>query len=77
MLTATDLKTLKRFGEHVKAIRLSKGFTLRGLEEKGQLQHSVISTIESGKQNVTLTTLLKLADVLEVPAKKLLDIEGF
>lgn len=76
MLTATGVKTLIKFGEHVKAIRLSKGFTLRELGDKGELRHNAISTIESGKQNITLTTLLKLAHLLDVPPKKLLDIEG-
>lgn len=43
----------------------------------GELDSSVISKIERGEKNITLTTLLKLAHVLDVPPKKLLDIEGF
>lgn len=77
MLSAKDKKILKKFGSHVKAIRQSKGAKLTELHAAGELDSSVISKIERGEKNITLTTLLKLADVLEVPAKKLLDIEGF
>ncbi|QEH41415.1 helix-turn-helix domain-containing protein [Chitinophaga sp. XS-30] len=77
MLSAKDKKKLKEFGSHVKAIRQSKEAKLLELHVTGELDSSVISKIERGEKNITLTTLLKLAHVLDVPPKKLLDIEGF
>lgn len=66
---------LIRLGENVKRLREKKGFSLRQLAAECNVDHSVISKIEKGDRNITVTTLFELASGLEVPAKKLLEIE--
>lgn len=61
----------QRLGIKVKQVRLLKGLTLEDLGLEIGLDKSAIFHIEKGKP-ITLTTLLKIANVLEVEAKELL-----
>jgi transcriptional regulator with XRE-family HTH domain len=67
---------LKRFGEHVKAIRtelkLSQDIVARNSEK---LIKATVSDIENGKRNLSFTTLLDLAKGLGKHPKELLDYD--
>ena len=66
---------LKNFGENLKKIREAKGISQRSLASSCNLDHSHISKIERGEKNITILTILELANALEVKPKKLLDFE--
>ena len=68
-------KILLDFGREVARIREKSGITLRQLEAKTGIGFSTLSKIEHGKVNITLISLIDLADGLDVPPKKLLDFE--
>lgn len=67
---------LIKFGEHLKKIRLSKGFSQRALAASCTIDHSDISKMEKGLINITLLTVQELAAALEVKPRKLLDFES-
>jgi len=66
---------LKKFGENLKIVRESKRLTQRSLSSTCTIDHSDISKMERGEKNITLLTVLELAEALEVKPKKLLDFE--
>jgi transcriptional regulator with XRE-family HTH domain len=49
------------FGANLKAARLKQGLTQAQLAERAGLLQQYVSLVESGKQNVTLTTAQALA----------------
>ena len=56
----------KRVGELIRKVRKEKGFTQKELGEKLGLTEATFNRYETGRQNLTLDTLQKIADVLEV-----------
>lgn len=56
----------QRVAQHLKAIRKKKGLTQNELGLKLGIGHSVITRYESGEQNLTIETLEKIAEILEV-----------
>jgi transcriptional regulator with XRE-family HTH domain len=52
------------FGSNLKAARLKLGMTQAQLAERSGLLQQYVSLVESGKQNVTLTTAETLAEVV-------------
>jgi transcriptional regulator with XRE-family HTH domain len=52
------------FGANLKAARIKRGLTQAQLAERAGLLQQYISLVESGKQNVTLTTVQALANVV-------------
>lgn len=66
---------LKKFGEHVKNLRLKSGLTQDDVVLNGsKITKATISDIENGKRNFAFTTLIDLAKGLNVSPKDLLDI---
>ena len=66
---------LKKFGENLKKIREAVGISQRELASLCVVDHSHISKIERGEKNITILTVLELANALEVKPKKLLDFD--
>ncbi|WP_119080865.1 helix-turn-helix domain-containing protein [Chitinophaga alhagiae] len=62
---------LKELGERVKLARKKKGITIAELENLTGIRGTVISKIENGKKNIWITTLVRLAEGLEVKVGKL------
>lgn len=63
----------KLFGENLKRIRESKNLSLLEADYISELNESNISKYENGKREPRLSTLLKLAKLLKVHPKELLD----
>ena len=75
MITATDKKVLKRFGENLRKLRKEKGLSLREMSYACSIDNSKIAKIEKGMINITFTTLLQLALALEAQPSSLLDYQ--
>ena len=73
MITPSDKKALKKFGENLRKLRNEKGFSLREMSYACSIDNSKIAKIEKGLINITLTTLLQLAVALEAHPSSLLD----
>jgi transcriptional regulator with XRE-family HTH domain len=63
---------LASFGANLRAARLKLGLTQAQLAEQSGLLQQYVSLVESGKQNVTLTTALSLATVVRQDLRNLL-----
>ncbi|MDM1036017.1 helix-turn-helix transcriptional regulator [Myroides marinus] len=69
-------RILKKFGEHIKELRVSAGLSQDDVVLNGyKITKGTISDIENGKRNCSLTTLLDLARGLNKTPKELLDIK--
>jgi DNA-binding XRE family transcriptional regulator len=66
-------KRLKAFGVHLKKVRNSKGLTQEELAYDAGISYNSLNTIESGKLNPTLATLLAISDSLKVKIGELMD----
>jgi transcriptional regulator with XRE-family HTH domain len=70
-----DTKRLELFGNHLKALRKKKGLSTRQLAARCNVDFSKIGKLENNKANLTLTTLIELAEGLEMHPKELLNID--
>ena len=57
----------QQVGEMIREARKSKGLTQKELGEKLGVTTQAINGYESGGQNLTVRTLKKIADALELP----------
>lgn len=60
------------FGEEVRRRREALGWTLEHLAERSSLSPNYIGTIENGRRDPSLSTVLALAKGLRIPAGELL-----
>ncbi len=68
-----DRAFLRRLGLRVKVLRTARRMSQEHLAEAAGLDRSYVSRIERGAHNVTVLTLVRVADVLDVSAGRLLD----
>lgn len=70
-------EVLKKVGKKIREIRVSKGLTQVELVAKMEIttDPNNISRLEAGRSNITLFTIYRLSEALEVPMKDLLDVE--
>ena len=66
---------IKAFGERLREVRLSKGFTQERLAYSADLELSQISRIERGIINTSISQVFMIAAALGVPHKDLFDFE--
>ncbi|AZA57105.1 helix-turn-helix domain-containing protein [Chryseobacterium shandongense] len=79
-MDALQDEILKKFGEHVKKIRLDSGLTQDDVVlNSSKLTKGTVSDIENGKRNFAFTTLIDLAKGLNLNPKDLMNftIEKF
>lgn len=70
-------KLVKIFGRKVRHYRKQKGISQEELAAASELHRTFIGAIERGERNVSLNTIEKIANALNVPAIELLkDCEG-
>ena len=70
-----DTKRLKKFATQLIKLRKKKGLSQRELSSRCDVDYGKISKLENNKANLTLTTLIELAEGLEVHPRDLLDID--
>lgn len=66
-----DIKT--KFGNRVKELRLSRGYSQEQLAELSELDRTYIPGIESGKRNVSLVVIEKIANAFNLSLSELLN----
>ncbi len=64
--------TAKKFGDNMKKIRLEKEMSQGDICRTLDLDRSYISNVENGKQNLTISTMEKIAKALDVRIDELL-----
>ncbi len=67
---------LEMLGRRVQSLRKARGWSQVKLANAAGLDRTYVSSVEHGKQNLTLSVALKLADALSVPLEWLLS-EGW
>lgn len=73
-MDALQEEILKKFGEHVKKIRLESGLTQDEVVlNSSKLTKGTVSDIENGKRNFAFTTFIDLAKGLNVSPKELMN----
>lgn len=55
-----------RFGERVRTIRSEKGISQEALAATAGLHRTYVSSVERGERNVSLSTIERLAEALEI-----------
>jgi transcriptional regulator with XRE-family HTH domain len=71
----TDKEILSLVGRNVRKLRLRIDVTQEELASRAGLHTTYISGVERGRRNLTIVSLFKLAEALEVSPSKLLDVE--
>lgn len=61
-----DRDVCRDFGHRLRALRLERALSQEKLGELAHLDRTYISQAEAGRRNVTLATIHKLADALDV-----------
>ena len=64
--------TAQKFGENMKKVRLEKEMSQGDICRAIEMDRSYMSAIESGKKNVTIAVVEKLARALDVSVDELL-----
>lgn len=62
------------FGKVLRRLRLKAGLTQEGLGFEANLRRTYISYLELAQQQPSLTTILKLAEALNLPASSLVSL---
>ncbi len=68
-------KVLKGFGSRLRTLRLLQGYTQEELAAKAGFSRSYYTEIETGKRNISLLNLHRLAQHLQISLKELFDFE--
>jgi transcriptional regulator with XRE-family HTH domain len=63
----------KRFCVTLKQLQADRGMTQEALAQKARISRVYVARLQTGKQDPTLTTLLKLAKAPKVPVGELLE----
>lgn len=71
----SEEEIIKKIAFNIKVERMRKNLTQFQLAEMIDVHEKYIGKVESGKQNLTIKTLIKLANALDVKLSKLVDIE--
>lgn len=72
MLSKRLAQVLVYVGANVRRLRLLKGLTQAALSEAADLETRFVQQIEAAQTNITLATLVALADALNVEPQRLL-----
>lgn len=75
LIREIDRKHLKKLGENIKRLREAKEISLRQLSYACNVDNSKIAKIEKGQINITFTTLMQLANGLDVHPSELLNTD--
>ncbi len=68
-------KFLKKLGAHIAKVRKQKGYSQDRLCLEGDFSRGTLSKIENGLTSPEVYTLARIANVLNVSLKKLVELE--
>lgn len=71
----SEEEIIKKIAFNIKVERMRKNLTQFQLAEMIDVHEKYIGKVESGKQNLTIKTPIKLANALDIKLSKLVDIE--
>ena len=63
---------LKGFGQRVSGMRRERGWTQQELANRAGLDRTYLSTVEQGRQNLTLSAAFRIAAALDAPLSQLM-----
>ena len=69
-----EQETLKKIAFNIKVERMRKNMTQLQLAETVGVHEKYVGQIESGRQNITIKTLIKLSNALNTDLTKLVNI---
>ena len=75
MATRRNEDVLRQFGERVAEARRDRGWSQEQLAEAIEVEPATISRWETGGRALSLSTLTRISEILEVPLARLFDIE--
>ena len=70
-----ESEILKKIAFNIKVERMRKNMTQFKLAEMISVHEKYVGLVESGRQNITLKTLIKISKALDVSLTKLVDVE--
>lgn len=70
------MEAKEQFGVNLRRVRLDAGLTQMELSNRSGLDMAEISRLETGLRDARLSTVVRLADGLEVPVRTLVDRLG-
>jgi transcriptional regulator with XRE-family HTH domain len=70
-----DIDYIKKFGENLKKVRLSKKMSQEVLAFSSDIPISQVGRIERGEINTTISTVKVIAETLEVPITTLFEFD--
>jgi len=73
MQEVKDISYLKKLGQRIRELRKARNLTQLDLAGKMENFAEQIGRIERGEQNVSVCTLKKISDALEIEMKELFD----
>lgn len=73
MISVKDEDYLKKFGEHLRKIRLEKGMSQEALAIESNIPISQIGRIERGEINTTISTVKVISKALNISPNQLFD----
>ncbi len=65
-------QVFREIGQKVRQLRLERNLSLMGLSDLADMERSNIVRLEKGKQGITVATLVKIANALDVSLHELL-----
>lgn len=68
MKQKSNVRVLRDLGQLIHDERVAEGLTQQELSEKAGLSRYYVSSIESGKKNMSISVFRDIASVLEVPS---------
>lgn len=63
------------FGERIRTLRQSRGFSQEHLAELAGIHRTYLSSLERGERNVALDNIYALAEALDVPPAQLFETD--
>jgi DNA-binding XRE family transcriptional regulator len=67
-----DRRYLRQLGLRVRVLRTARELTQDQLADRAGLDRTYVSRLERGQHNLTVLTLLRLTQALDVPTKEVL-----
>ncbi|MCC8913242.1 helix-turn-helix transcriptional regulator (plasmid) [Xanthomonas campestris pv. campestris] len=72
----TDDKFAARLGAALRSLRSSAGLSQEGFADSISMHRAYYSSIERGEKNITIGTLARLADGLNVKVSEVFELAG-